>query len=663
MKKGVGIFVFLMLFLLINIVLISAELTSEEENEKVYLAYECLNTQIDNKDCTRMTTEQAIFSLLSVQRCESKVYEDGDGLKCWPDGNCDLKTTAQAILALDQVGEDTTLAEEWLLNKNITPTDLEWYLEVDSLVPTFCTTSDSTGDVNYEIDEDKKITLTGIGNSNACLEVSSSGYWLKIKDTCYDEAFETTCDEGFLTTLLFKKQDIPTVYVLKSTHSETAGAITTEQINSLCFSNTGIACNYEGSLWASLVLNKQGHSLDSFMPYLIGEAPNNIELSPESFLYYLTTGVEYRTQIMQNQISGKWWQNDALNNKYYDTALELLPFQGINLEEKAGTKEWLITEVQEDNGCWDSGNIVNNAFVLYSIWPEFSGIDPGPNSCVLAGYSCVDSAECNSNDTLNQYSCDSGKVCCDDGFGSGGNNDNDCEEAGFFCVAGMMNCEGNLLYEYDCPGAMSLCCDTENIEKTCAEWNGVICSSNEYCKGGDVLDTSDLDFGEDCCVQGVCENIIDSTLDENECEENYGICEPYGCDDNREETSLYSCEFGDICCVSSSGSNLGPDSKSKWWIWVLFILIVLVLIGILFRDKLKMSLLKLKSKKGGKGMSSPQTRPGFPPSSMPPPRMRRRPMPQRRIIPSPGRVPPQQRPAKKPGELDDVLKKLKDMSQ
>ena len=660
MKKKVGIFVFLMLFLLINISFISAELTVQEENEKVTLAYECLNDKIDNKDCSRMTTEQAIFSLLAVKRCESKVYEDGADLECWPKNNCDLKTTAQAILALEQVGEDTTLAEEWLLKQNATPTDLEWYLEVDSLIPTSCTTSYGSMDFNYEIDEDKKI-INVAGDGEQCLSVSESGYWIRIKEQCYDETFETTCDQDFLTTLLFKKQGLPTVYVLKSTHSENAGGITIEKIDSLCFSNSGIACNYEGSLWASLVLNKQGYDLESFMPYIMGEASENAQYSPEAFLYYLTNSVEYRTQIFQNQISGKWWQNDALNNKYYDTALELYPFQSMSgIEEKIGTKEWLILDVQGEDGCWDSGNIISNAFVLHSIWPEFSGIDPTNTDCVLAGYNCVNSANCTSNNTLSQYTCSGGKVCCDDGFGGGGDEE-DCEENGFFCVLGMMNCDGLYLNEYDCVG-MSLCCDTETLEKTCSEWEGDICFSNEYCQGGDTLDTFDLDFGESCCLQGNCQEITPPTPDENECENNYGICESSSCDSDYEETSLYSCEFvGDICCMESSGPGPGPDSGSKWWIWVLFILIVIVLAGILFRDKIKMFLMKLNSKKGGKGISGPQRRPGFPPST-PPSGMQRRP-PQRRIMPSPGRAPPQRRPVKKPGELNDVLKKLKDMSQ
>jgi len=69
MKKKVELFVFLALILLINITIISAELTLEQEQEKVQLAYNCLNEKIETTDCSRMGAEQAIFSLLAVEKC------------------------------------------------------------------------------------------------------------------------------------------------------------------------------------------------------------------------------------------------------------------------------------------------------------------------------------------------------------------------------------------------------------------------------------------------------------------------------------------------------------------------------------------------------------------------------------------------------------------
>ena len=645
MKKKGSIFVFLVLILLINIVFISAELTVEDEEEKVALAYDCLKDKIEIKDCTRMTIEQAIFSLLAVGQCKDEVIDGSADLKCWPKQNCDLKITSQAILALNEVGEDTIEAEEWLMSNNATPTDLDWFLEVDSLVATTCKTNYGTKTFTFEITEDKKIINTG-GEGIQCLSVTPSGYWLSIDKSCYDKTFETTCDEDFLTTLLFKKQGSSTIYVLESTHSGNANGITEEKINSVCFSN-GITCNYEGSLWAALTLNSRGYNLDSYMPYLMSEASSYPEYSPEAFLYYLTSEAEYRTEIVENQIAGKYWQN-GVYNKFYDTALELYPFQGESLEVKINTKEWLLLEAQGEDGCWDSGNIINNAFLLHSIWPEYSGNYVG--SCESAGYNCVEEESCFSSNIITTYNCGTGYVCCNTNSGGGGGDD--CEENGFFCVSGM-NCEGNILYEYDCSG-LYLCCDTANEEKTCLEWGGEICTSNEYCKGGDLISTLDLDFGEKCCVEGICEVIEENEYD---CEENYGVCEPSLCGANYEETNTYSCEFGETCCIKST--TPGPSSSGgKWWIWVLVILIIIILAAIVFRDKIKQFLIK---KKSGKTPAEMQRGPGFPPSR-PQPGMMRGPPPQRRIMP-PRRPMPQRMPDKRPGELNDFLRKLKDMSK
>jgi len=656
MKKRVGVFIFLILVLLINMAIISTAFTVEEESEKVSLAYNCLNNAIDAKDCSRMTLDQTIFSLLAVGRCETEVYDASLNMECWPKSNCDIKITSQALLALDENSEDTTLAENWLLAHNATPTNLDWFLEIDSLTKTSCTTKHGSKTFAFNIGEDKKITLAG-NKIDPCLSITSSGYWLSIDPSCYDETFTTSCDEDFLTTLLYKKKDVPTIYVSKYPHSGNAGSTTEEKINSYCFSKSGISCDYENNLWAALALNSVGREIDMYMPYLISEASENKRYSPESFLYYITNDIDYRTQILENQISGKWWQNYATNSKYYDTPLELYPFQGEDgIEEKTGTKEWLLMEVQGSDGCWDAGNIINNAFILHSIWPEYGGGGPGGVDCELAGHNCVTPGSCSSNNTLNQYDCEAGLVCCDDGFGPG-NDDDDCEENGFFCTSGM-NCQGEILYEFDCPG-LYLCCDTDNKETTCSDLSGEICASNEYCKSGEEVSTFDLKFGEKCCVEGTCEKI--SSGDEYDCEENSGSCMSY-CGSGYEETSVYSCAFGDTCCLSSSPVIPSKKSGGKWWIWVLFILIVVALVAVLFRDKIKEIILKIKTRKGGTGNSSMQQKRGPPYYPGAGPGNMNRP-PQRRILPSQGRPMPQRRPPQRSGELNDVLKKLKDMGQ
>lgn len=70
-----------------------------------------------------------------------------------------------------------------------------------------------------------------------------------------------------------------------------------------------------------------------------------------------------------------------------------------------------------------------------------------------------------------------------------------------------------------------------------------------------------------------------------------------------------------------------------------------------------MFLIKMRTKKGG-GMNISRRPPGFPPGEIP---IRRPIPPQRRIMPPQHRNPIQKAP-REPREIDDVLKKLKDMS-
>jgi len=739
MKKDVILFVFLFSILILAPLLVSGELTYAEKEEKVTLAYDCLNERIDSANCAHLSVEENIFSLLAVDKCEDRVIASSTDLECWPKNSCDLKTTSLAILALNEnTNEDTSDAEEWLLSQSATPTELIWYLEIDTPGEAKCEISYSSASESspvYEINigADKKLS----GNGGSCLEIAYHDYFLEINQNCYEKEFSISCDDDFITTLLYQKESSDTLYVLKYFNQASADGTTTEKINSYCFS-TGSICDYEGSLWAAFILDSKGHDISAYMPYILGGAEEREAFLPEVFIYFIEGYIDSRTTILEGQIAGEYWQAGISNDKYYDTALALFPFQGeTGLTEKILTEEWLLSDdIQEDSGCWDGKDIVNNAFILYSLFPEFSGNDPGNNavcgngvcevgetfencpedceelpdySCIEEGFYCVGTCD---GEELGDYSCPSSLICCDSQseescselggsvclYGevcfegleintfnlstgetcclegtcedSGGTTDLSCEDEGYFCVSGG-NCEGALLYEFDCPG-LYLCCDEGSEAKTCEEWEGEICDSTEICSG-EILLTSDLKYQETCCVEGICEEsgLPPPDPEDYTCEDNGGICEIYGCGSGYQETFEYDCKYEDKCCMEEGepgpGPGPGPEPtpKGKAWIWIIFILIVLALGGILFRDKLKIFLMKLKGKKKPSQPRFGGPRPGFGPGprSMPPrpSNVPRRIMPRSRGNPMPRRGPrPQQ---KASGELNDVLKKLKDMSK
>ena len=644
MKKEV-LFLFLFMVLVFAILSsVNAALNTTQEKQKIDLAYTCLKDKVNTSTlCSSLTTEEKIFTLLAVNQCKTELISDSSNSEeCWPTGSCRLKTTAQAVLALDDAGANTEKAQSWLLNQSRGTTDLTWFLEIESAQPTTCTISYSSQSFNVNIGADKKIT----SNAGSCLTLAENDYWLRIAPSCFDEEFEISCNERFLTTLLFKKPSSSTIHVSPESSSAAASGTTSEKVDSSCFIQNNV-CNYEGTLWASLVLDSLGKDVSSYLPYLLTVAEDNKVFIPDAFLYTITSNLDHRTSLLSKQKSKKYWSESG--DKFYDTALALFPFQQETLQEKTNSKEWLLS-VQNPNGCWEN-NVRNTAFVLSSIWPRsFSGGGGGGGDGDDEG----------------------------DGENDTGTEIFSCGEAGFSCTT-FSACDenfGDVLSEYDCP-APKVCCTVEPAQPTCAEQGGNACSSNKVCIDGIPLSASDV-VGQNCCTSGgTCEAQETGGETLSDCEANKGICRSYGCDSG-EESASYSCEFtGNTCCVSKLSTT--DDKGSLLWIWILLILIVLVVVGIIFRNNLRMLWLRMSKGRGSKSSppSSPFSMsrpPGYPPfrstQSAPMHRAPMRPMERRIMLPpsqsSQARAP--QRPAPKPKstaqkELDEVLKKLKEMAK
>lgn len=631
-KRAWGL-LFVSILLILTASFILADSHDLTEQEKIDDAYQCLEDKTEDK-CDSLSTEEKIFSLLAIGECQSELLSASrnDG-ECWPKGvtgACDIKTTAQAVIALDNVNADVDSAKDWLKSQKTIPGDIEWFLEIDTQNASSCaiTYSSSGQTFNENILEDKTLT----NNAGSCLNLAQSNYWLRISSSCFSEEFEVSCQDSFLTTLLFQESGSSTVHVSEKTSSASPQGSTFETVDSSCFGNSASGCDYEGSLWAAMALSSLGENVTSYMPYLITKANENERFIPETFLYFLTGNTDYRSQVLLGQKSNKWWSESG--DRYYDTALAMFPFQNEDPTEKENSKSWLLTS-QDGEGCWQ-GNVRNTAFILASLWPKSVSSGGG-------------------------------------GGNGGGTIDNlGCESAGNYCMSGI-NCEGEILDGFSCPGFASSCCSQPQRLDTCSDIGGNVCSSGEICQSGTVFSSSGLGSGESCCVGGFCETISGSG-DLTECELEGGTCD-FTCNSNEEESTASCGSSGEICC------KFQPQKQSSGgllWVWVLLILITLAVVGIVFRDKLRMFFFKLKSKFGkGKGSSSrPSRGPRFGPGSMPPRRPSRRPLrriPERKILlpgsstPVPSQVKHQpkrfRKPTKSQKELDSVLSKLKDMSK
>jgi len=524
MKRGLLLlFIFLLIFPFV---------IAEPQNE----SYACLENKVKD-NCDSLSSEEQIFSLLAIKECRDEIVADALNNECWPSSGCDIKTTAQAILALSKANVNVNKATTWLLSQNTTPPNIDWYLEIESTEATACTVTYDNTPYQITIGTDKKIN-TGAGT---CLRLSESpytDYWLKVSPTCYDKEFRISCDQSFLTTLLYKKSGVQSTFgVSDKTSSASADGTTTEKIDFACF-NQGGSCNYEGSLWAAFTLNSLGESISSYKPYLITMAEDNPQYLPESFLYLLDpSDTNFRTILLSKQQNNQWWVDSG--DKYYDTALALLPFQSENPAEKTNSKNWLL-EVKDAQGCWQ-GNIRNTAFILHSIWPKEISVveDSSALTCEDVSGSCIFDTSCS-------------------------------DIGGSEISASSFSCSGT-----------KICCDASPVSQTCSEIGGVLCDSDEEC----TVSTTDT-FDTAYCCTGYCEDISPS---QSECKSYGGNCRDSCLSDEKENS--YDCDYvGEVCCEKD------PESTSYWWIWVLLILIILMVIGIIFRDKLRHVWFRIKSK-------------------------------------------------------------------
>lgn len=562
----------------------------------------CILDKVSNEGCDTFGLNDQIFTLLSAKRCKSELLNQAVNGECFGESGCTVKETSQGVLALSESNSDTTSFVNWISLQNRTVPDLEWLLQVDSKEPSTCTiTDEASSTYTVSIGADKKLTLSG---SN-CLQVDSTGYWLRINPSCYDQEFSISCDKAFLTSLLFKKVNSKIFFVASEAQTKSAGGTTFEKIKygSLCLKK-GANCDYEGTAWAALVFKKIGEDYTPYLPYLTAYQSENEGYLPEAFLYYLTGKEEYKQQLVEKQIGNRYW--DALGNKYTDTALALLPFSSEDFEAKTNAVDWLST-IQGSEGCWDSKNLAETGFLLYSLTGSpVTGNESGDEesfNCTDSGYYCIPDADCSYDNLLGS--------------------------------------------SYDCSGFSDVCCKEDTTSQDC---QANICDSyfNEKCPSGSEDFSVNMSDGQTCCLADCVSTTPTQT--NGTCTINNGICRDYNCDSGEEISDFYDCQdSSQLCCIPTKGGT-------SWWIWLLIILIILAVVAIIFKDKLKAFYLKIKSKKSKPKKITPTM-----PQRIPP----RRPLPTRKIFPKRTVAPrrPVQKSQKKQSELDDVLKKLKEMGK
>lgn len=539
MKKSVialALFLLVFTFALTNVLALT-------ETQQIDKAYECLQTKVDAKGCSGLTTEQLIFTVLATGNCRNEFLADSHNLECWPGGNCGVELTAKALLVLDKLGEDKTAAQDWLLSKTATSTDLNWFLEIDSVntVAMQCEIYyDGTLTKTVNMGKDKKFD----SNAGSCLTLANNNYWYKIDKSCYNKEFGIKCSEDFLGTLLFQKEGSKTYHVTDNLVSSQATGTELLKVSSKCFADRDSQCNYVGSLWAATMLHAtSGGSTDiineakKFRSYLIAGLEDNGQYLPEAFLFMLTENSGYKAALMLKQFGDKYW--DYFGGKYYSTPLATLPFIGRALQEREGAISWLL-ETQQPDGCWDAGNIRNNAFILWTMFPR--NINLAQYECLDEGFICkAENSTCSG--TVKNLGCAGTDFCCDTTIVI--TEEDTCTPRGvnFDCVSDEQTCigdSGTINNTLSCLNG-EICCNIEPSEQnTCNPLDGFTCVTDSgICSffGGTVDSSLVCDNNYVCC---------DINQEVNECTSNGNYCVPFGSSCNNIQD--YDCSAGNFCC-------------------------------------------------------------------------------------------------------------------
>ncbi|MEM0465791.1 MAG: hypothetical protein QXW97_03790 [Candidatus Pacearchaeota archaeon] len=611
-----------MLLSILFIFLITTNIYAANDTTESEKSYDCLKKQLGNNCGNTQNTIQNAFNLIAMaydsgvqNNCKSAL-NNKKKTNCWGDtansASCSIKATAISTLALKYINSNVDESINWLKSKRKLTNDLVWYLEIDSNNATQCNINGQS----FIIKDDKKIS----GNDPSGLKKAYGNYWFEIVDL--RKNYTITCNSSFITSLIFKKPNSPVYFVSSMTRSASAGDSITEYVNSYCFTTTD-NCDYEGTLWATLVFSRASEDISPYMPYIVAlsEDSSNNKYIPLAFLYMFDNSVDdYLQKLLSLQKQNKYWKES--DNLLYDTGIALLALQGLDITQVSSTKDYLLTlrETSGDlAGCWKS----NTALLLYAGWPKapsIGGGGPGPSNrdCTTYNYFCVSRGECPVNSTLDN----------------------------FYCT-----------------GLTDICCSVRPAEQTCEQKGGIICSKDEECS-----QTVIPALGTTSCCLGSCQKI---TPPENECENNNGFCKKE-CGKNQEEKPIYqsSCAFNEKCCVNK------PVKPVNWWLIILLIiLIILVILAIIFRNQLKIWWFKIKTQIKFKKGPEPTKRPSPPlppptylgrrPTNIIPRQVIPRPVQPQRSVPKPplSKIENSEKKSDKDKDFEETMKKLREMSK
>ncbi len=504
-KRGLT-FAFLALLIMILLSTYALAQANETEAEKVDNAYNFLADEVKAKGFGDV--ESAAFAILALKNFDSSLADDGIrelmqksvNNECWPSPQCKVKETALAMIALHEMGEDTSKVKAWLLARQILSFEEgDWFLQLE-IKPEG---SNGTCEIAYEFQSenkndkvfvatDKKVSLEKASN---CFEIENSRpWWLKVKSICQEIEFSASCEQPeYIGNLLFITGN--TIFVFPEIRNE-PGILA---LKNKCFpaQSGGGSCDYDATLWASYALKLEDEELQT-LPFLETNADAN---KPHSFslLFLITGDADFADKLAAEQKSAGFWDTD----RFFRTAIAYLSVRGLTVADLNKAKSWLLDNQNPDSSWGATQKVRDTAAVLFAVFPkgaaattqfcdDFSGFvccdtasvkigaDEFDRRCLGSGEVCVAEDDCevqlectdpevggvcceqaaSGAERFNQYddTCSSGEVCASECEVAAGTEEQLCEDQGYFCCDADKVARGaSLATEFTCTSSGQVC--------------------------------------------------------------------------------------------------------------------------------------------------------------------------------------------------------------
>ncbi|MEK6907491.1 MAG: hypothetical protein AABW45_03100 [Nanoarchaeota archaeon] len=293
---------------------------------------------------------------------------------CYPNGNCNVKDTALAALALKPFNYDIKPLLDWLDSVLTRASVTNWYIQIKADKAGNCS-------ITYDTNQVKKVFINGTKK----IKIDNKEIdWIDVERDLQAnldqpiEQIKVDCtqvnDPSIIISLLRIVQGTD-FYIIQETQSSIANLV----INNACYpSSLGGECNEESSFYAAYALKKLNQDV-KIIPYLLDKVDNNLE---NAMLYTITNDQKYSDNLINTQNPLGYWDNEDI----YVTSFAINALKNTKYKDQMGNAtEWLkskqITNDLANEGSF--GSVRDTGAALYLALTDVSaqpGI-PGGQIC------------------------------------------------------------------------------------------------------------------------------------------------------------------------------------------------------------------------------------------------------------------------------------------